>query len=120
VGARERRVAENEATFRRANEELRSTFGDYDLPPGQQVPFICECGDRRCTQALLLGLDEYEAVRDDPNAFLIVPGHNDEETEQVVSDGGVDSIANEVGDRFDVVRKRDFVRDITEGSNPRA
>ena len=119
MGDRERRIAENEATFRRANEELRASFGGYDLPPGQQVPFLCECGDRRCTDVLLLGLDEYEAVRDDPNAFLIVPGHNDKETEQVVSESGAGGIANDVGDRFDVVRKRDFVRDITEATNPR-
>ena len=48
-----------------------------------------------------------------------MPGHNDKETEQVVGDGGVGGIANEAGDRFDVVRKHDFVRDITEASDPR-
>jgi len=116
---RARRIAENEATFRRANEELRVTFSGYDVPAGHDVPFLCECGDRRCTAVLLLGLDEYEAVRDDPNAFFIVPGHNDPETEQIVSEQGVDGIANVDGDRFAVVRKRPFVREITEGSDPR-
>ena len=120
MGERERRMAENEVTFRRANEELRAKFGEYDIPPGQQVPFLCECGNRRCVEVLLVGLDEYEAVRDDPNAFLIVPGHNDKETEQIVGEQGVDGIVNVAGDRFAVVRKRDFVRDITEASDPRA
>jgi hypothetical protein len=119
MGERERRVAENEATFRGANEQLRASFDRYDIPAGQDVPFLCECGDRRCTAVLLVGLDEYEAVRDDPNAFFIVPGHNDPETEQVVNEQGVDGIANVDGDRFAVVRKRDFVRDITERSDPR-
>ena len=105
-------------TFRRANEGLRADFGGYQVPRDEFVPFLCECGDRTCTQVIRLSLDEYEAVRDDPNAFAIVPGHNDRETEVVVDDADHDG-AMEENDRYAVVCKRESVRDITEPSAPR-
>ena len=120
MGERARRVAENEVTFRYANEDLRATFGDLARPTGERFPFLCECGNRSCFDIVLLLLDEYEAVRDDSNAFVIVPGHNDRETEEIVSDRSPEDSVPDGGDRFAVVRKRDAVRDITEGSNPRA
>lgn len=111
-------MAENEVTFRCANERLRGDFRAHDIPHDELVPFLCECGDRRCTNLLHVSLDEYEAVREDPNAFLVVPGHNDRETEQVVDDADHDG-AMEDSDRFAVVRKRESVRDITERDAPR-
>jgi hypothetical protein len=120
VSERTRRVAENETTFRRANENLRARISGLAVRDGQEVPFLCECGDRTCFQVVLLLLDEYEAVRDDPNAFLITPGHNDRETEELVSDRSSEDSIPDGGDRFEVVRKRPEVRDITEGSDPRA
>lgn len=117
---RARRVAENEATFRQANEKLRARIAGLGVHDSQRVPFLCECGDRSCFQVVMLQLDEYEAVRDDPNAFLITPGHNDRETEEVVSDRSTKDTIPDGGDRFEVVRKRPEVRDITEGSDPRS
>jgi hypothetical protein len=119
VTERARRVAENEVTFRRANERLRARFGNLAIAARESVPFLCECGDARCFDLVLLRLDEYEAVRDDPNAFVIVPGHNDRETEEIVSDRSSQDTVPDGGDRFAVVRKRPEVRDITEGSDPR-
>jgi len=112
-------VAENEVTFRRANERLLDRFRNRAFPEGARVVFLCECGNRRCFEVVSVRLDEYEAVRDDPNAFLIVPGHNDVETEEIVSGRSVDDDFPDRGDRFDVVRKRREVRHITEGSDPR-
>ena len=118
MSERARRVAENEVTFRAANEALRGEFQSYDIPHDELVPFLCECGDRRCTKVVRLSPDEYETVRADPNRFFIVPGHNDRETEQVVDDADHDG-AIEDSDRYAVVCKRESVRDITEPSAPR-
>ena len=91
--SRRDRVAETEATFRRANETLYRRFqelGSVDL-----APFLCECGDDHCTQTIRLNLDEYEDVREQPGRFVIVPGHEILDVERVV----------EAGERYDVVEK---------------
>jgi hypothetical protein len=118
MSERTRRIAENEVTFRRANEALRGDFRSFDIPDDELAPFLCECGDRHCTKVVRLSLDEYETVREDPNRFLIVPGHNDRETEQVVDEADHDG-AMEDSDRYAVVCKRESVRDITERDAPR-
>jgi hypothetical protein len=87
------RVAENEATFRRANEALFRSF--QELGPDELAPFLCECGDDRCTQTIRLKLEEYEEVRGQPGRFVVVPGHEILEVERVV----------EAGERYEVVEK---------------
>jgi hypothetical protein len=41
-----KRVAENEARFREANEEINALAERADLP---RIPFVCECADLGCT-----------------------------------------------------------------------
>jgi hypothetical protein len=67
------RVALNEATFRRANEEIEATSASLGIDG--RLPFICECADMTCTVMVQLTRQEYEAVRADPTHFLTVPGH---------------------------------------------
>ena len=91
--SQEKRAAENEATFRRANEALYRRFrelGTVDL-----APFLCECGNAHCTQTIRLELEEYEDVREQPGRFIVVPGHEILEVERVV----------ETGERYEVVEK---------------
>jgi hypothetical protein len=39
------------------------------------VPFICECDDTACTQVLLIPLERYQEVRNNPEHFIHAPGH---------------------------------------------
>jgi hypothetical protein len=87
------RVAENQATFRRANEALFFSF--RELGPDDLAPFLCECGDDRCTQTIRLKLEEYEEVREQSGRFVVVPGHEILEVERIV----------EAGERYEVVEK---------------
>jgi hypothetical protein len=91
--SQEDRVAENEATFRRANESLYRRF--QELESVDLAPFLCECGDDRCTRTIRLNLQEYEEVRSQPGRFVIVPGHEILDVERVV----------EAGERYDVIEK---------------
>jgi hypothetical protein len=91
--SQEARVAENEATFRRANEALYGRF--RELGTDDLAPFLCECGDDRCTQTIRLTLEEYDEVRGQPGRFVVVPGHEILEFERVV----------EARDRYEVVEK---------------
>jgi hypothetical protein len=66
-------AAGNEATFRDANERIKSTA--LQVEAKGMIPFLCECGERRCTELVRLTLEEYEQIRAEPLRFFVVPGH---------------------------------------------
>ncbi len=107
--ARRRRIAENESRFREINDRLRDSLRSLPVDD-EPVDFICECGHADCTETVRLQLDEYERVRQDPLLFALLPGHQIEDAEDVLS-------ANE---RYLVVRKRPPTQPIVEASDPRA
>jgi hypothetical protein len=69
----EERIAQNDATFRQANERINAAAGAYDMDTA--VPFLCECADPNCLEIVRLELDQYEEIRADSRHFLNVPGH---------------------------------------------
>jgi hypothetical protein len=87
VSERETRVAENQTTFRRLNEDIEGVAEDLgDSLTVRLIPFLCECADARCTEIIRLTLTEYEDLRAGPRRFGVVPGHEiGSEDEQVVS-----------------------------------
>jgi hypothetical protein len=106
---RKARLARNEAAFRSLNEQL--VTGPHTMPRGEQdlAGFVCECGDAGCTAVVRVSLAKYEEVRSDPRRFLLVPGHESPDTEDVV----------EQGDGYAIAEKHPDVGDIVEGSDPR-
>ena len=83
---REERVVRVEAAFREANEKLRWRVALSFAGEGT-VPFICECGDERCTAGVRVSLETYDLVRRNPTHFLIAPGHEQLGSEKVVEEG---------------------------------
>jgi hypothetical protein len=73
----EEKRAENEAAFRRANEQIRAAERELQ-PPLERVPYLCECDDVRCREPIRLTAAEYEHVREDGATFVILPTHRDE------------------------------------------
>jgi hypothetical protein len=69
----EERIARNDAAFRFANERIEAVAIDHEM--GGRLPFICECGNRACSEIVSLTIAEYEAVRVDSRRFFNVPGH---------------------------------------------
>lgn len=67
------RVANNDATFRLANERVKAAAERFEMT--ERVPFLCECAEEECTEVVQLSLAEYEAIRAHPRHFLNVPGH---------------------------------------------
>jgi hypothetical protein len=104
------KIAENEATFRDANEaiERRAQELDYDA----RIPFICECGDGYCREITRLSYDEYEQVRGEPTQFLVVPGHE--------AAAGSSGRVVRRADRFFIVEKIGAAGDIAAERDPRA
>jgi hypothetical protein len=67
------RVAQNQATFRNANEGIQEAARDYGSD--DILPFICECSETSCMELVRLTLGEYEAVRAQSTHFISAPGH---------------------------------------------
>jgi hypothetical protein len=86
VGAREERLAGNEALFREVNErvaEVATQFIEVE-PHSEPVDFTCECGRADCVEPTAMTAAEYEAIRAEPTRFAVVPGHEQLEIETVV------------------------------------
>ena len=102
---RERRVVENESIFRDVNERIQHGHVEFELEGLQD--FLCECGDAACTARIRLTRDEYEALRSNPRAFAIVPGHDDPCVEDVVENRGRYAIVEKVGRGAEIAEERD-------------
>lgn len=85
-------VIRTEGLFRETNERLSRFYSEF---PADSREFICECGNRGCTQGIVLTSAEYDAVRGYPTRFAIAAGHEIEAIERVVA----------VHERFSVVEK---------------
>lgn len=100
---RNERIARNEASFRELNDRL-----DSDVHRGSTEPefagFVCECGDEDCDTTIRVALDSYAEVREDDKLFMVVPGHEVPEAEDVVDER----------EGYVVVRKHDDVEEIVE------
>jgi len=57
--------------FRAVNARIRDLAGEWQ----SAYEFICECDDESCTRVLRMTVEQYEAVRTDPSAFAVLPGH---------------------------------------------
>jgi hypothetical protein len=104
MDARARTVAANEATFRDLNEGLDRVVGSLPGP----AAYYCECADPECDQPLVLDRASYREVRADPRQFLVAPGHEQPEFEDVVADHG----------RYRVVRKTGEAGEVAAASSP--
>jgi len=92
VNDKERR-ATTEALFRDVNERIAESAERFDATGTE---FVCECSDPSCTHRVAASLAEYEAVRDEPTTFLVLPGHEQGDIEKVVSDRGRFRIVDKV------------------------
>jgi hypothetical protein len=105
---RTERIARNESAFRALNESLQASVHS-GRPDSGFAGFVCECGDPGCDTIVRVTLPTYQSVRRDSMLFLIVPGHDVPDVEEVVADG----------DGYVVVRKHEGAAEIVEGANPR-
>ena len=80
-----KQIREVRETFARANEQIRASAEKYNFQ--DQVPFLCECSDVTCTGSVRLGLTNYREARASTDAFLLLPGHDDPQVDQIVARG---------------------------------
>lgn len=107
---RETRLARNETLFREVNEQIERAVGRLGREDKHVYEFLCECSNSDCTLLLPLTLDEYETARSDPRQFVVAPGHELPEIEDV--------IARYPG--YEVVRKRGEAAEFVTELDPRS
>jgi hypothetical protein len=76
------RLVRNQLVFREVNDRIREVT--QALGVADPIDFICECSREDCTETVSLAVEEYEGVRSSATLFVIVPGHETPEVEQVV------------------------------------
>ena len=85
MDSREERLSRNEAMFRSVNQEIERASREFGQGPNDRIEVICECGEEGCSETLELTFAEYEEAHKQPDRFVLVPGHEDEQIEHVVT-----------------------------------
>jgi hypothetical protein len=108
---RVRRAGLNEAIFREVNEQIESLNRGIAAISDNMLHVVCECGELQCSEQLPVPLEVYSRVRSDPVLFVVLPGHEKPDVEDVV----------ERTARYCIVRKHegDPAR-IAEATDPRS
>ncbi|MEA2213129.1 MAG: hypothetical protein QOF83_3077 [Solirubrobacteraceae bacterium] len=78
----QRRLASNQAMFRKVNEGIAR--GQWPGDENQRVGFRCECARLGCNSLVQLTPRDYERVRANPRRFVIIAGHELPDVEHVV------------------------------------
>jgi hypothetical protein len=109
VDAREERLARNEILFRELNETIE-VVAQRQGTDAHVYEFVCECSNIDCTLALPLTLEVYEDTRGAPDLFLVAPGHDLPEIEDIIREA----------EGFQVVRKRGAAARLAVRTDPRS
>ena len=76
-------MARNETLFREVNERIEEHAVRDGADP-HEYEFFCECSNIDCVLRLPMTLAAYEEIRSDPTQFVVAPGHELPEIEEVV------------------------------------
>jgi hypothetical protein len=104
---RQRRMAQNEALFRKVNERVNDLVTEHGATSQQ---YVCECATPDCNFYVELDGGEYEAVRGDPTLFIVLPLHYTPEVETL----------DAKHERYWIVRKIGETAEFVEQHDPRA
>ena len=113
LDARLLRAAKSQSLLREAALPTRAVNGSRPpsmaekLGPAREIDLACECIDETCTQRVTMTVGDYEAVRSNPNTFLVLPGHDVPELEEVVREEPNYVVVSKVGAGMPVAEKLD-------------
>jgi hypothetical protein len=106
-GELKQRIAANESILREINERIER--GRWPGEEQKAVGFRCECARLGCNGMLELTVREYERIRSHPRRFVVLPGHEIADAEEVV----------QTRPGYVVVEKRDQAGEVAEATDPR-
>jgi len=74
--------------FREVNERIEGLQRTFAVAQGEDLHIVCECDRLGCNLGLDVSVEVYERTRPDSARFLVSPGHEDDDVEDVVDSGG--------------------------------
>jgi hypothetical protein len=83
---RRQRIVKNEQAFRDYNDRRLQHESVDETDDQEPIPFVCECGDKDCHQALVMTAAEFTEAHSAPNRFIVKPGHVYPDVERVISE----------------------------------
>jgi hypothetical protein len=72
------------AVFRSVNERISDLAISREDSPEELQSFVCECSQIGCTEIVRMPLSAYAQVRVDPTTYIVLPGHEDAEVEEML------------------------------------
>ena len=78
-----RRVGHNEALFRQVNEQVEEVNEAFSSVTNM-FSIVCECGHMDCIEQIKVSPALYERTRQDSTHFIVKPGHQIEDVEDVI------------------------------------
>jgi len=103
------RAAQNQSLYRSVNERMKAVNEAFEALADATSEWICECADTACTIRVLASMSEYEAIRTNPRAFIVYPGHVFPEVERTLAEN----------ERYTTVEKFDSGGRLAEALDPR-
>lgn len=107
MDSRETRLARNETLFREVNERIEQAVSAVGRADDHVYEFLCECSNSDCTLLLPLTIAEYEVARSEPHQFIVAPGHELPEIENVVARRPGYQLVTKHGEAAEYVSERD-------------
>lgn len=83
MSPQEERAIRNEALFREVNVHI-AELEQRVQSAHELLPLVCECAQTGCTVPIEVDRTTFEWVRESPQRFLVVPGHEQPEVEIVM------------------------------------
>jgi hypothetical protein len=101
LDSRRERAARNEALFREVNERIDDLAV---LAPNRDElsQYVCECQNVSCAELIAMPQEDYRQVRRDPAEFVVAPGHERTELEEIVRRGEGWLVVRKLGAGADV------------------
>jgi hypothetical protein len=107
VVGREERIGRNEALFREVNERIEQISATLQVSD-EKLQILCECGVPTCLGQIEVPVRDYERVRRQSTLFVILPGHEHADLEEIVErHDGYHVVRKLPGDAADVAREFD-------------
>ena len=107
VDASDEQRARNEVLFREVNERVEEINEALDGSGDLLMIFVCECGNTDCVERIELRRAEYEAIRDNPKHFVVLPGHEDLRIARVVEQHDDFFVAEKIGQAAEMAIEQD-------------
>jgi anti-anti-sigma factor len=100
---RKQRIVKNEETFRDYNNRRMQAEPVDSTDDEELIPFVCECGDGDCIEALMITAATFTEAHSAPNLFVVKPGHVYPDVERLVTEGETYAIVEKHGSALNQV-----------------